>query len=450
MYKGYIKILHKNNWGSEKMTKCVTAIIVGCGHRSRIYASYALTHPEELKIVALVDPDKKVRELTRQMFGVAENMCFDYVDDILPLGKIADAVINGTMDSLHIETSIPLLKLGYDMLLEKPITNNKEELLKLAEVAKEHKNKLMICHVLRYSRFYQKVKEIVDSGEIGEIVDIDTQERVGVAHNTISYVRGKWNNEQECSSTMLLAKCCHDIDLICWFNNKTKPIKVSSFGGRNFIIPEKAPKEAGTRCIVDCPLVDTCQYSAKLMHLESDYLGAYPWQCTGKEWNEITKEEKIESLSTNNPNGECAYKANANVVDHQVVNIEFENGSTATHSMLCGSHRAGRNVYIMGTKGEIEGWVGSGLLYVRTFATGNPDLIDKGIERVIDFNSLDQSEMGGHFGGDEILSEDFVRYIRGEEKSISCTSIDDSINGHLVVYAADKSRVNGTIEYINK
>lgn len=420
--------------------KKVTAIVVGCGHRARYYASYAIRHPERLEIVGIVDPDQHVLELTKETFNLSDDKCFSSIYDVLKLGKIADCVINGTMDSMHIKTAIPFLEQGYDMLLEKPITNNPSELMKLYDVAKKHNNKLMICHVLRFSKFYVMAKEIINSGEIGEVVHLETQERVGVGHNSVAFIRGKWNKEEECGSTMLLQKCCHDIDLICWLNNMTKPTKVSSFGGRNFIIPEKAPEGAGERCLVDCPHVDTCQYSAKILHVENpNFLSFYPWQCTGKEAHELTEEEKIHSLKTDNPHGRCAYKTGATVVDHQSVILQFENGSTASHGMYCSCQRAGRDLYILGTKGEIEGWVGDGKLTIRTFDHENHRRIDKGTERIIDLNKLDQSESGGHFGGDEGLVVDFVNYMAGGEPSISCTSIDGSIYGHLCVYAADRS-----------
>ncbi|MGN1077849.1 MAG: Gfo/Idh/MocA family oxidoreductase, partial [Candidatus Gallimonas sp.] len=207
---------------------------------------------------------------------------------------------------------------------------------------------------------------------------------------------------------------------------------------------EKAPENAGTRCLVDCPLVDSCQYSAKMMILENPgFLASYPWQCTGKEASELSYEEKLESLKTNNPHGVCAYKAGATVVDHQTVIMQFENGSTASHSMLCSAQRAGRSLFVLGTKGEIEGWAGDGKLYVRTFDKDNRKNIDVGKERVIDFNSNNQSEDGGHFGGDQMLAIDFVRYMRNETPSISCTALSDSIYGHICVYAADKSMKEG-------
>ena len=432
------------------MEKIIKAIIVGCGHRARRYAKEAISYNKNFKIVAIVDPDIHILELYKKEFNVCDEMCFTSIDQVLKLGKIADCIINGTMDELHIQTTVPFLEQGYDVLLEKPITNNKEELTYLKDVADKYGNKVMVCHVLRFADFYRRTKEVILSGEIGEIVHIETTERVGVAHNAISFIRGKWNNEEKCGSSMLLAKCCHDIDLICWLNNATKPKKVSSFGGRSFILPEKAPEGAGERCLVDCPHVDTCQYSAKMMLLESNnYLASYPWQCTGKEWYEITEEEKIESLKTYNPHGECAYKANATVVDHQTVSIEFENGSTATHGLLCSAQRAGRSFYILGTHGEIEGWGGDGKIYVRTFDSVDHGNIDKGKERVIDFTNSDQGEKSGHFGGDKNLTHDFVDFLMYDKRSISCTTLDDSINGHLCVFAADISRKEDRNVYID-
>lgn len=145
------------------------------------------------------------------------------------------------MDSLHVVTSLPLLDAGYDMLLEKPVCNNEKELALLEECVKRNDSKLMICHVLRYAPFYRRVKQLILDGEIGEVVNIRTDEHVAYNHASAAFIRGKWNNEKRCGSTMLLQKCCHDLDLICWLN-PFRPTRTASFGGRNFLIPEKAPR----------------------------------------------------------------------------------------------------------------------------------------------------------------------------------------------------------------
>lgn len=181
--------------------KIVKVVVVGFGDRGGAYTKYAIDHPDRLKVQAVVDPNPFRRQLAKERFSLSEEMLFESVTDCVNRGKIADAVINTTMDELHIETALPFLKLGYDMLLEKPVTNNKKDLLMLKSIADRYGCKLMVCHVLRYTPFYLKIKEIVLSGEIGKIVEIESNEMVGVAHASASYIRGKWNNREKCGSS---------------------------------------------------------------------------------------------------------------------------------------------------------------------------------------------------------------------------------------------------------
>ena len=182
------------------------AVLVGCGDRTCVYADLAVFTFNAVEIVAAVDPNLERQRYMQEHFHVSPERCYSDIKEVLYQGKIGDFVINGTMDHLHIETSIPFLEQGYDMLLEKPVTNNAKELMLLADTAKEHNCKLMICHVLRFSPFYRTIKEILLSGEIGDIMTINTTERVGVYHSSVSYLRGKWNSEEKCGSSFLLAK----------------------------------------------------------------------------------------------------------------------------------------------------------------------------------------------------------------------------------------------------
>lgn len=184
----------------------IKVLVVGCGDRATVYCHEGVDNLKQMQVVAAVDPNPERLRYMRENFGVAENMCFDNIEDVLALGKIADAVINGTMDSLHLATAVPFLKQGYHMLLEKPLVNNKSDLLHLKSVAEQNNVKLMTCHVLRYAPFYRKVKELIASGRIGKVQNIQTSERVGAYHSSVSYVRGKWASEAECGSSLLLAK----------------------------------------------------------------------------------------------------------------------------------------------------------------------------------------------------------------------------------------------------
>lgn len=421
------------------MKKEITAVVVGCGDRATVYCAEGMKDGA-FKVLAAVDPDETKLGYMQKTFGVAPEMCFKDIKEVLCRGKIADCVINGTMDRLHVQTAIPFLEQGYDMLLEKPICNNKAELMQIYETAKKHGCKLLICHVLRYAPFYRKIKDLILSGAIGEVRHIDASERVGVAHASMSYIRGKWNNSEVCGSGMLLAKCCHDLDLLCWLNGKSKPKKISSFGGRHYFIKEKAPENSGTRCLVDCPLVDECIFSAKKLYIENDIMPWYPWATTGIDYRVITMEQKLQSLKTDNPHGECIFKTNANIVDEQQVSVEFENGCVGTLSMVTGSMRPGRSIYLLGSHGEIEGWASSGKLYLRQF--DEKTTFEK--ETEFDFNDK-KGETGGHFGGDRGLVNDFLSVLRGEKASVSCTTIADSLDSHLCCYAAEKSRETGEI-----
>lgn len=417
-------------------------IVIGCGDRATVYCEEGVCNLGLMEIVAAIDPDEVRLKYMQEHFGVAPEMCFKNYRDVLKLGKIADCVINGTMDRLHKETAIPFIEQGYHMLLEKPIVNNKEDLMEILETAKKHNVRLMICHVLRYAPFYRKIKQLILDGEIGNVVNINTNERVGVFHSSVSFIRGKWSSEKECGSSLLLAKCCHDIDLICWLNNSTVPQTVYSTGGRDYIIPEKAPKGAGMRCLVDCPkeVREKCIFDVQSMYIDNCLLPWYPWQCTGKNWQDVSMEEKIESLKTYNPHGVCAYKANGDIVDHQQVTIRFKDGSTANHTVLLACMKPGRSINILGTLGELEGNIEDGKLFLRKYDKKTSTYTEK----VFDFNDT-EGETGGHFGGDKGLVSDFCRLIIGDEYSVSCTSIEDSITGHLLVYAADRSLIENTI-----
>ncbi len=410
-------------------------VVVGCGDRATVYCQEGVNNLKGMEVVACVDPNEERLRFMHEHFAVPSSMCFHSIEEVLKLGKIGDAVINGTMDTLHLQTALPFLKQGYHMLLEKPLTNNKEDLLLLKKVAEENNVKLMTCHVLRYAPFYRKIKEMILNGEIGSIQSIATSERVGAYHSSVSYLRGKWSKQSECGSSLLLAKCCHDLDLLCWLNNSTKPVEVYSNGGRTYFTKENAPKGSGNRCLVDCPkeIRDKCIYEAEAMYIKNTVLPWYPWQCTGKNYEDVTEEEKYESLRTNNPHGRCIFKCDGDLLDHQNVVVKFANGSTASHLLVLGAMKPTRTIFITGTEGEIEGDP-SGELILRKFDK-NSDFFT---ETKVSFEDK-QGETGGHYGGDRGLIADFLNVLSGVVPSISCTAIEDSINGHCLVYGADQS-----------
>lgn len=416
--------------------KPVTAIILGAGHRALAYAKYASENPELLKIVGVADPDEFRRKMVREKFGFGEEFCFENAEELAKAPRFADAVINGTMDEMHVETSIPVLKKGYDMLLEKPFAVNDEEMEQLLEVVRENGNKVMICHVLRYTPFYSEIKNRIISGQLGDIINIQTVENVSYHHLSTSFVRGKWGNSKKCHTSMLLAKCCHDMDIMMWLMAPQKPVSVSSVGSRLQFRAENAPENSGTRCLVDCPLVDSCRYSAKRIYLDNpDRWEVYVWRDLESIENPTDEDRKRVLIESDY--GKCIYKCDNDVVDHQSVLVNFSGGAVGTHNMTGGSAEPLRTIRVIGTKGEIYGEFENKFIDVK--------LINPQPGKDFDYERVDLSHISGegHGGGDKRLTEDFVKFVRGEEHSVSCTSIFDSVAGHKIIFLADKSRESG-------
>ena len=432
------------------MSKQISVVLVGSGNRANIYARLAVNEPEKMKVVGVVDPDKIRVNAAKELYGIPEENCFYSVEDFLKREKFADAVINGTMDNLHVATSIPILKAGYDMLLEKPFAVNEEELRELVKVANEEKRKVLICHVLRYTPFYSAIKKHILNGEIGDIISIEMCEHVSYHHMAVSYVRGKWRSEKICHAPMLLAKSCHDVDLMMWMMNHTKPRTVASFGSDFQFVPEKKPEGAGTRCMVDCPLSAECRFSADSNYIQRPLRwGQYTWAGIEADGGRnATIERKIESMKTDNPYGKCVWDCERDGnVDHQSLIVNFENGAIGTFSMVGGTAVSERNIHIIGTHGEIKG----------TFETSKYSVkkiypYSKEAYTVEEYDLNVGGDMtgahGGHGGGDIRLARDFVDYLNGEAPSISCTEINDSTVSHLVVFTAEKARKNNSIETI--
>ncbi len=418
--------------------KQLKAALVGAGNRGQVYSDYSLQRPDELKIISVIDVNEFRLKEVAEKYKVDKDMAFLSLDDFINAGIECDFVIDATMDEMHYETAIKLINAGYNLILEKPITANYDELKGIENAANEKNVNILICHVLRYTPFYRTIKELINQGVIGDITSIEMNEHVGIAHFIDSYVRGKWNSEAKCGSGFLLAKCCHDTDLMCWLNNATVPEKVSSFGVRGLFIPQNAPKGATEYCY-QCPHNGTCLYSAQKIHLEFDSMPFQTWAGMNKPLDEITKEEKAEYLKTNTY-GKCAYNSGGDIVDRQSVSVIFENGSVATLNMVGAASKAGRWIHIVGNKGEIVGYIEEGKFKLITFDRSEGVFTEREKEIDVSNQIISNAMYSGHAGGDYALMYDAVRFFAGEGDSVSITKISDSINGHRIVYAAEASR----------
>jgi len=419
------------------MSEPLTTIIVGAGHRGVLYASYATAHPEELRVVGVADPDPVRREAVRQRFGIAPGNCLGSAAELAARGRIADTVINGTMDADHVPTTLPLLEAGYDVLLEKPICPTQAELLQLLQTARRTGRKVCVGHVLRHAPFYAEIRRRVAAGEIGELITVNTTERVSYHHMAVVFVRGKWN-QKATSNPMLMSKCCHDLDLIAWMKSGVRPQRVASLGSNVQFRPERAPAGAGARCLVDCPIEASCLYSARKHYLDHPTRWAfYVWQPL-EHLASPTMDDMIASLQGDNPYGRCVWKCDNDVVDHQSVVIEFADGCTATLNMVGGSSRPSRSLHLIGVRGEIQGVLEDSRFVIRHI---DPRPGREYTEELVDLTVRGDmtGEFGGHAGGDMRLVADFLRELRGEPRSISSTRLEDSVSGHLLGFCADRA-----------
>lgn len=423
----------------RKEQKKMWVVVVGYGNRGQVYADYALQESQELGIAAIVDPNEFKLQEAKKRYELEESHLFHNFAEYVASGIHCDFVINTTMDQYHYETAIQILSAGYDMLMEKPIVPNAKQLRSIAALAKEMGTQVFVCHVLRYSPFYRKAKELINAGTIGKIMTIEMNEHVCIAHYLTSYVRGKWNLESSCGSGFLLAKSCHDMDLMCWLNNASAPKKVASFGSRSWFIPENKPEGAAEFCY-QCRYEKECPYSAQNLYLENNAMPFLTWDRLNKPLDDITMEEK-EAFLKHDIYGRCAYTCGGDIVDRQNAIISFENGSVANFNLVGGSTKAGRFLHIVGTKGEIEGILEEDRLVLRKPIRDSFN----GRAETIEIHPINRVEFGGHNGGDYMIMHDLLRYLNGDRSSVSITAIEDSVNGHLCVYAAEQSRKNDIV-----
>lgn len=397
-----------------------TAIVIGAGDRGRnVYGEFAKHHPHEISIVGVAEPDDEARRKMQQEHTIEDTYAFGTFEDILDREKFADAAIVTTLDQMHYAPVMKAIGLGYDILLEKPISPSLEECVAIIDKAKAHDVSVTVCHVLRYTDFWNTIKEIIDSGDIGDVASIQLNENVGHMHMSHSFVRGNWKNS-ETSSPMILQKSCHDMDIISYLIGK-KCERVSSYGSLLHFTEENKPSGAPKRCLEGCPVEDTCPY-----HAGNYYLGkGRNW--AGKFTDDTSDEAIIEALWTTDY-GRCVYQSDNNVVDHQVVNMAFAGGATATFSMCGFTRDQTRITQIMGTKGEIRGNMAENSISVYDFSTGE--------EEAIHLNK----PVGRHSGGDDKLMRAFIEETGSEAERIS--SIEKSLESHLMAFAAEESRLD--------
>lgn len=409
-------------------------VVIGMGARGKNYSG--ILHDEfNVPIVAVCDTNKECLQYATEKFGIPKNKLFIDEDEFFEQGKLADVCIVSTQDTQHIGHALKALEIGYDLILEKPIATTWEDCNTILNKAKELDRKIFVCHVMRYAPFFASIKKELDSGKYGKIITINLTENVGYWHQAHSYVRGAWKDSKN-SSPMIIAKSCHDLDILLYLVGENCTA-LSSMGSLSYFKEENALQGAAKRC-VDCPHKETCTYSAVKYYLrERAEKGYFGWPVST-----VTQTATVEAIQhelETSDYGKCVYYSNNNVVDHQIVNMMFESGATASFTMTAFSNYSFREIAVHCDHGVIRGDMISNKL--RCYVFGEKDTTDYHEPNIIDIdNSLDNDY--GHGGGDYYFLKNVVEYFDGKQTDI-ISSIDKSMQSHLMGFKAEESRLKG-------
>ncbi|MBQ4527797.1 MAG: Gfo/Idh/MocA family oxidoreductase [Clostridia bacterium] len=410
--------------------KKLKVILIGAGGRGTSYSKEMAKG--NFQIVGIAEPIVERRNRIKNMHNVPEEMCFTSWEPLLELQKFADIAVIATPDQLHHAPAMKAIELGYNLLLEKPAAPTVNECVDIANAAKIKGVKVLVCHVLRYTKFFMKIKEMIKDNKVGHVLSIHHSENVGNLHHSHSYVRGNWGNTQK-SSNMLLAKSCHDIDILQWLID-SKCENVHSFGRLSYFTKENAPEGSPDYCIEGCPYRDKCLYDATVIYNRNHK----DWYAHHALQKDNATEEDYNRVLTKTQYGKCVFKCDNDVVDHQVVNLEYENGAIASFNMSS-FNEGGRYIRIMGTEGEIYGNMSDNMLDYFNFKTREHTII-KPWEK-----NLDDSIVSGHGGGDSGIVETLYKYIAEDYDGDMLSEIAISVDNHITTFAAEKSRLNKTV-----
>mgnify|MGYP000335894644 CR=1 FL=1 len=422
------KTIPSREFGNSGIKNPVTAITLGAGGRGNVYGNYGLQFPKELNIIGVAEPIAIRNKRYAEKHTIVDKNRFDTWEHVFDRPKFADAVIISTPDDLHYGPCMKALEMGYDVLLEKPIAPTEKECLDILNLANKTGRIVAVCHVLRYAPYFIKLREMIQSGSIGKLISIQHLEPIEHIHMSHSYVRGNWHNSKE-TTPIILAKSCHDLDILRWIIDK--PCKnIAAFGSLKWFKKENAPDGSTNRCSDGCAVEKTCPYSALKIYNKPD-----GWSSVFDFPDDISKHEEylLEQLKTTNY-GRCVYRMENDQPDHYVTSMEFEDEITANFSMEAFTSYHGRRTRIMGSHGDITGDMTA---FTHTdFLTGKITKWNISIEE--DKNSGYQGS--GHGGGDWGLVTDFINAVKKQDASLLTSTIDASVESHIMGFMAEKSR----------
>jgi predicted dehydrogenase len=412
----------------------ITLLIVGAGNRGAGYATAARLQPERVRIAGAADPRAPYRQAIAGAYDVPSHHVFADWREAASRPRFADAVVIATPDALHAEPAIAFARLGYAMLLEKPMAPNAADCQRIVEAVEASGVIFAVGHVLRYTPYTRQIKALLAAGVIGDLVSIQHLEPVGYWHFAHSFVRGNWRSAT-LSSPVLLAKSCHDLDWIRYIMGVPCQA-ISSFGSLRHFTPQNRPAGASERCL-DCPVAPDCPYSARKIYLDRVARGQTGWPVDVLT-SDVTA-EGVEAALRNGPYGRCVYACDNDVLDNQVVQMQFAGGRTASFSMVAFTEAGHRRTTIFGTRGELT--CDGHTVRIHDFLTD--------ATQVIDIDALTAGQPGSHAGGDYGLMDAFVSAVAAGDPGLILSGPQESLESHLMVFAAEQARIENRIVHMH-
>jgi predicted dehydrogenase len=421
--------------GNKDITEPITAITLGAGARGNVYGNYGVKFPNELKIVGVAEPIPIRNDRYAKKHSIPDKNRFVTWEHVFEQPKFADAIIITTPDHLHYGSCMQALDMGYDILLEKPISPTEQECRNILEKVNKTGRIVAVCHVLRYAPYFIKLRDMIRSGKIGELISVQHMEPIQHIHMSHSYVRGNWHNSKECTP-IILAKSCHDLDILRWLIDE--PCKsIGAYGDLKWFKSMNAPKGSTARCTDGCPAEESCPYSAlKIYHRDRTYTYVFDLPDDKSKHGDFI----LEKLKTTNY-GRCVYKMENDQPDHYIASMQFNNNITANFSMEAFTSYHGRRTRIMGSMGDI---VGDMEHFIHT-----DFLTNKSTKWDITVDDVENYQKSGHGGGDWSLAADWIRAVKEQNPGILTSTIDASIESHIMGFKAEESRLSGQIKEVH-
>jgi predicted dehydrogenase len=406
--------------------KTTELALIGAGNRGRgIFGQYSLDMPHRCRFTAVVEPDEAKRNQFAGQHAIPQERCFERHEDLFATcGDDLDGVVIATLEDQRLEPLLAALASGCHVLIEKPLCTTPQDLVRLTDACKGRDEIVIVCHQMRLTARYRTLKELLDSGRYGELICIQHSENLSYSHMAHSFVRGVFNNSR--LTPMLLAKSCHDMDILThWMPGR--PVRVASFGSLTYFKPDNAPKGAPKRCLDGCPHAASCPYHVLKLYFEEDSDQAYL-----RQMGVVRDKSHLRDLLAENRFGRCVFHCDNDVVDHQTVQVEFDSGAIVNFTM-CGHNGVERRITKMSmTNGELECGHSRGELLAHSFEPLRTE-------------RYEVADRGTHHGGDRAIMDNFIDAIETGDRSLLLTPIEDSFYGHLLVFAAEESRRTGTV-----